>query len=176
MTSWKKISSKLIYRSPYFKIRQDRVITPDGRQGLYYCDRSGIAASIVALDHQQNLYLIREDKYLSGEIITLPAGGAEKNETALVAAQRELKEEVGAKAKKWQSLGFFWVSPGRSDLKGQIFLATDLIEGQQQLDQGEIIQVLKTPFSQAVQWIAEGKINDAWAIVPIFRAKLFLDL
>lgn len=176
ISSWKKVSSKIVYQSPYFEIYEDEVVTPDGRKSIYYKDKTRDAVAIVALDKNKNIYLIKEDKYITGLMITLPAGVIEKGETPLLSAKRELKEEVGLEAKRWQNLGYFWASPGRSDLKGWVFLAEDLIEGEQKLDGGEKIEVVKVPFKKVIEMIKKGEIIDAWAIIPIFKVKLFLRL
>ncbi len=177
MSSWQKISSKLVYQNPYCQYFEDQVITPDGRRSIYYQDTSlHRAVTIVPLDDRQNLYLIKENKYLPGEIITLPAGVSKKGENLLKTAKRELKEEAGLKAKKWQSLGYFWAAPGRSTHKGWIFLAQELTEDKQRLEGGEVIEVIKIPFKKAIEMIKNGKITDAWAIIPILKTKLFLGL
>lgn len=176
MTSWRKIASKLVYQSPYGSLYEDQIITPDGRHSVYYKDVAHPAVTIVALDSQNNIYLIKEDKYITGGLITLPAGMVEKEENFLQAAKRELKEEMGLKAKRWRSLGFFWGCPGRSDLRAHMFLAQKLIEEKQKLDPGEKIEVLKTPFKKTIQMIKEGQITDAWAIIPIFKTKLLLGI
>lgn len=176
MSSWQKISSKLVYQSPYGDVYEDQVVTPDGRRSIYYKDVALKSVTVIALDNQRDIYLIKEDKYIPGQIITLPAGVVKKRETYLQTAKRELKEETGLSAKNWQNLGFFWACPGRADLKGQIFLAQDLEEGEQRLEGGEKIEVIKVPFQQAVDWIINGKITDAWAIIPILKTKLFLGI
>jgi len=177
MTYWRKISSKTVYSSPYFLIKEDKVLTPDGREDCYYViDRLG-AVAVVALDKDNNLYLLREEKYLHGSLWTIPAGKIEKaDKNPLLAAKRELKEETGLTAKKWTDLGIFLNAPGTSTGRGYCFLAQDLKEGKQNLDPSEEIKVVKTPFTKAIEMIKKGEIIDAWAIVPIFKTKLLLNL
>lgn len=177
MASWKKVSSKIVYRSPFFNIREDKVIKPNGRQGIYHVvDRSG-AVAIVALDSQNRIYLLREEKYIPGMIWTIPAGNIEREDGDLLStAQRELKEETGLTARKWTNLGEFLMAPGHSNVKGYVFLAQNLREGKQNLDSTERIEVVKIPFQKAIKMIKEGEIIDAWAIIPIFKTRLFLGL
>ncbi len=176
MSSWKKISSKIVYKSPYFKVRRDKVINPNGENSIYHLVDVIGAVAVVALDTQNRIYLLREEKYLPGVIWTVPAGKMNQGEDPLVSAKRELKEEVGLTAKKWVSLGKFLAGPGHSTGVGYCFLAQDLKEGKQNLDPTERIEIVKVPFQKAVAMIKKGEILDAWAIIPIFKAKLYLKL
>ena len=177
VSSWKKISSKVVYKSPYFEVRRDKVINPNGENSIYHLVDVVGAVAIVALDAQNRIYLLREEKYLPGVIWTVPAGKIEKNDkNFLASAKRELKEEAGLTAKKWVNLGRFLAGPGHSTGVGYCFLAQDLKEGKQDLDPTERIEIIKVPFQKAVAMIKKGEILDAWAIIPIFKTKLHLSL
>lgn len=177
MSSWQKISSKLVYQCPYFNLEKHQVIKPDGQKGIYHVIDEPGAAAIVALDSQNRIYLLHEEKYIPGMIWTIPAGKIDKGDKRpLETAKRELAEETGFKAARWTDLGEFWIAPGRSNGKGYAFLAQGLQEGKQNLDSSEKIEVIKVPFQKAVEMIKSGEITDAWAIIPIFKTKLFLGI
>ena len=177
MASWRKISSKIIYKCPYFNIFEDKVVKPNGSRGIYHLIDERGAVVIIALDAQNKVYLIQEEKYIPGIIWTIPAGNIEqRDKNPLFAAKRELKEEAGVIAKKWTNLGEFLISPGRSNGKGHVFLAQELKEGKQELDSTERIKVVKTPFKEVITMVQKEKIIDAWAIIPILKAKLLLNL
>ena len=177
MASWRKVASKIIYQCPYFNILEDKVVKPNGSRGIYYVIDERGAVVIIALDAQNKVYLIREEKYIPGIIWTIPAGNIEqRDKNHLFAAKRELKEETGVIAKQWTNLGEFLISPGRSNGKGDVFLAQELQERKQELDSTERIKVVKIPFKEVVTMVQKGKIIDAWAIIPILKAKLFLNL
>lgn len=176
MPAWRKISAREVYACPYFRVTEEQVLKPDDSKGIYHVVIGTKAAAIVALDQENNIYLIKEQKYIPGELLTIPAGGVRDGESFLAAAKRELTEETGLQAEKWTDLGYFWIGPGRFRTKGYCFLAQKLKKGRQKLDSTERIEVAKTPFSRALKMIKKGVITDAWAIVPIFKAKLYLGL
>lgn len=176
MSSWKKISSKIAYRTSHFSVREDQVVDPSGAKSVYHVVDIVPAITIVALDAQNRIYLLEEEKYIPGKIWTVPAGKIEPGETPLACAKRELKEEAGLIAKKWTALGKFFSSPGFSNGTGHCFLAQEISEGKQELEPSEKIKVVKVPFAKTLKMIKEGKIIDGWAIIPIFKAKLFLNL
>ena len=177
MSSWQKISSKVAYQSPYFNVEKHQVIKPDGKKGVYHVVDIVKAVAIVALDSQNNIYLLHEEKYIPGLIWTIPAGRREKKDKSFLnIAKRELKEEAGLTAKKWTNLGKFLAGPGHSNGVGYCFLAQDLKEGEQKLDSTEKIEVIKVSFQKAIEMIKKGEILDAWAIIPILKAKLYLGI
>ncbi|MCK5413336.1 MAG: NUDIX hydrolase, partial [Candidatus Pacebacteria bacterium] len=91
------------------------------------------------------------------------AGAIEKGETSLKAAKRELEEEAGIKAKKFQNLGWFWANKGCSKQKGYVFLAEDLSFVEHKPDkierEGEM-ETVKFKISEVKEMIGNGKIND----------------
>lgn len=176
MPGWQKISSQTVYRSRIFNVREDKAIAPSGKKGTYYVVEAVGAATIVALDKQNQIYLLREEKYIPGLIWTIPAGKLIPGEEPLMTAKRELEEEAGLMAKKWTDLGRFLSSPGYSNGVGYCFLAQEISQTKQKLEPDEKIEVVKVPFSKALEMIKKGEIIDAWAIIPIFKAKLNLGI
>ncbi len=178
MPGWQKLSEKEVYSCPYFRVTEDWVRKPDGSTGVYHVVDGHPAVAVVALDAENNVWLLKEEKYITGPdpIWTIPAGKVEEGESFLEAAQRELKEETGLRANQWTELGFFWVGPGRYRSRGYCYLAQDLEAGERALDATEVIEVIKKPFADVLEMIRNNQITDAWAIIPIFRAKLHLGI
>jgi len=87
-----------------------------------------------------------------------------------VGAARELEEELGVVAGKLEKLTEFFVSPGFCGEKMWLYLATELIETAQQLEADEIIEVVRVPFSQALEMITDGEIQDAKTIIGLMLA------
>ena len=89
---WKKLSSEIVHKNPWFYVRQDKVITPDGSQGEYNVVVSPPASFIVALDDESNVYLIGQFRYPTGLYsLEIPGGGTGDNDP-LKTAKRELQE------------------------------------------------------------------------------------
>jgi len=88
--NWKKLSSKVIHENPYYSVREDDVIKPDGSKGTYNVVVTKGAVFIVALDDERNVYLERLHRYTNNnQSIEIPAGGTD-GEDHLTAAKREL--------------------------------------------------------------------------------------
>ena len=61
---WKKLGSKIVYQNPYWKVRKDRVVRPDKKEGSYYFVDKRDFVSVVAVDAEGGLYLVRQWRYV----------------------------------------------------------------------------------------------------------------
>ncbi len=92
---WKTKNSKIVHQNPWYKIRQDEVITPDGKPGTYnVLETKGDAALIVPLSEKDEIYLIKKYRYPIKEFSwEIPSGNSEGGDI-FEAAKRELWEET----------------------------------------------------------------------------------
>ena len=159
------------YANEFIELVEDHVTRPDGRPGTYATVtlKSGVAA--LAVDADQRVYLARQFRYAAGrETTEVPSGGLEPGEEPLVAAQRELREELGIEAAAWTSLG-------RLELEGSIvrcsvdlFLARTLTRTRKDQDGTEDVRTLKVSLAAAVGMVMDGQIDHAPSCVVILKA------
>jgi 8-oxo-dGTP pyrophosphatase MutT (NUDIX family) len=173
---WKTLDSRLVYQNPWITVREDKVIRPDGKPGIYGVVETRLATGVVALSADLQVYLVGQYRYptkhYSWEIVE---GGSDKEESALHAAQRELKEETGLEAASWLQLGCeFHLSNCFTSEVGYVFLARELREGASAPDGTEILRVRKIPFSEAIGMVDSGEIKDMVSIVGLLRAERYL--
>ena len=166
---WKTVSSKLVYTNPWISLREDRVIRPDGNPGIYGVVSSRTAIGIIALDDQDNIYLVGQYRYptecYSWEIIE---GGAEVTESSLETAKRELKEEAGLIATDWQQLGGdVHLSNCFTSEVGQIFIARGLTQVSAEPEGTEVLQIRKIPLAEAIEMVHNGQITDALSMIAL---------
>lgn len=177
MRRWKKISSKVVYSNPWYSIRKDAVIKPNGEPGEYNVIVRPPAVFIVPLDEQENVCLIRIHRHTTQMYsIEIPAGGTD-GQRPLTTAKRELLEEAGMKAKKWTLLGKFQVLNGFTDEMGYAYCAQDLEHvGNNEKDMSEegILRVMCVPFRRVFGMIKKGEITDGQSIVALSYAALHL--
>lgn len=174
---WKSISSKTVHTNPWFFVRQDKVIRPDGSEGSYNVVVSPGSAFIVAIDKNQQVYLIGQYRYPTNMYsLEIPAGSIDK-QTPILAAKRELKEETGLIAKKWKKLGSFQTANGIMSELSHVYMATELIQTNEneQADEG-IQELIRVPIKEALNMVKMGKISDSQSIVSLMMVALELKL
>jgi ADP-ribose pyrophosphatase len=119
------------------------------------------------LDEQQIL-LIRNYRYAVGQILLeLPAGTMNKDEDPINCAGRELLEETGYLAGRLRQLFAFYASPGISSERIYAYAAYDLEQSEPSLEAGEEIEVVPTPYAEALEMIRTGEIHDGKSIATL---------
>jgi ADP-ribose pyrophosphatase len=103
-------------------------------------------------------------------LLEAPAGTLKRGEVPEDGAARELEEELGVVAGRLEKLSEFFVSPGFCEEKMWVYLATELVETEQRLEDDEILNVVRIPFSQALAMISTGEIEDAKTIIGVMLA------
>lgn len=158
---WEVKKSKLIYQNPWIAVREDSVIRPDGGKGIYGTVEIKPGAVVMPLDSEGNIYLLKSYLYAINEsILTVAGGGIDEGESAMEAAQRELKEEMGISAQKLTSFGIYHQSDaGIIDSKTEIFLAEDLEFGEADREGTEVLRRIKMTLDDAVQKVLNGEIS-----------------
>lgn len=161
---WKKLSSKIVYKNQWLRLREDTVIRPDGKKGKYGIVERPPVNFIIASDQKGLIFFIKEYRYpIKKTIIQLPAGTTDKNDDNLSSAKKELFQETGIKAKNWKKLGKFYIGPGHESIYANVFLATDLnisqLNKSVKADDELILKVIKLPIIKIRQLINSGKIE-----------------
>ena len=103
---WTTLGSKIVYKNPWITVREDKVIRPDGKEGIYGVVDTRIATAVVALTPEQEVYLIGQYRYSMNEYTwELIEGGSDPGEDPKNTAIRELREEAGLVAGEFIQLG-----------------------------------------------------------------------
>ena len=137
---------------------------------MEFVEHPGATAIIPMLNESRVLLLKQYRHSLRQYIWEIPAGTLDPQESIMNCAKRELIEETGYSAHQWQKLGEITPVPGYSDERIHIFLATDLQPAEQNLDTDEIINVHDVGFSEAIEMIEKGEIQDAKSIAGLYLA------
>lgn len=127
---WRTLSAREVYRNRWIRVTEYQVIQPDGGLGMYGVVDPGDNVTIVALDDDEQVWIVEDFLYpIQARGWFLPTGAIDHDEDPLLAAQRELAEETGLRAAQWESLGAFYLTPGIATQRSHLFLARGLTPG-----------------------------------------------
>ncbi len=175
--NWQTLDSETVYENPWIKVTHRNVINPTGNNGIYgVVHFKNKAIAIVPLDEENNTWLVGQYRYTLNEYSwEVPEGGGPVNLPPIESAKRELQEETGITAKKWQEIGKLHLSNSVTDEEGLVFVARDLSYGKAEPEETEDLKIKKLPFDDVVEMVIRGEITDGLAVAAILKVKLMLD-
>ncbi len=156
---------------------------PDGSEGQLEIVRHRGAAAALPLYRSGEwtggpdpaVVLIRQHRHaVGGTLWELPAGKLDEGEDPAACAARELEEEAGIRAGELRPLVEIWTTPGFTDERIYLFLATGLTEGVATPEEHEFIERRELPLREAVSLIEAGKIDDAKTVIALLLADRFI--
>lgn len=158
----------------------NRIGLPIGIESTFGIIRHPGAALAVPITEKGNIVVLRQYRFaVSRRILEFPAGTLEKGEDPLSSIKREIAEEAGYEASRWDSLGLMLPCPGYSDELIHLFLARDitLLEEKPEGDIDEDIEVLEMSKKEFENCISSGdEALDGKTITAWHRACQFLNL
>ncbi|QAY62513.1 NUDIX hydrolase [Xylanimonas allomyrinae] len=173
---WHTRASRTVYENRWIRVREDDVEMPDGRDGIYgVVELRHPAVFVVALDSDDRVLLVDVDRYTVGRSLEVVAGGSD-GEPALVAAQRELREEAGLVADEWVRAGAMNALNGVCVAPEVVFVARglrpvgDAAEAAAARAEEGIVQVRWVPVRETFAMMAGGEITDGETIAALALA------
>lgn len=171
------LKQRLFYQGRRFNFEVNSLRLPNKSEGEWECIRHPGGALAVPVTSEGKLILTRQYRFaLQGRILEFPAGTVESHETPEETIKREIEEETGYRAHKWQKLSSFPLAPGYSDEIIYAFLAQDLeqLENPPQQDADEDIEIVLMTPQELEKAILAGEPVDAKSICSLFLARPFL--
>jgi ADP-ribose pyrophosphatase len=165
-----------IFHGRVVRLRVEKVRLPNGHVSELELIRHPGAAAVVPVDAEGRVLLVRQYRHATEDwILEVPAGKLDGAEPPESCAAREVEEETGFSPGRLTSMGWIWTTPGFTDEKISLFLATDLEPGRQDLQTDEALTVERVPLSEAVAMAERGEIRDAKSVCALLRARRFLE-
>jgi ADP-ribose pyrophosphatase len=164
------LDSKEIFRGRVFDVTVDTIRERDKTYQRETVHHPGSAVIVPVFD-DGTIALVRQYRHPAVRyLLEVPAGTLKHGEPPEEGAVRELEEELGYTAGSMEKLSEFFVTPGFCEEKMWVYLATELTATEQRLEDDEILEIVRIPFSQALGMITTGEIEDAKTIIGIMLA------
>jgi ADP-ribose pyrophosphatase len=170
------LKSETVYQGRIISLKKDAVSLPNGHEATREVVEHPGGVCVAPLTADGSLIFVRQFRYPFHEVVLeLPAGKLDrKGEDPLEGGIRELKEETGATAKSYVSLGRMYSTPGFCNEILYLYLAQELDYGPQQPDEDELLDVVKIPLDETVRMVMAGEIPDAKTQVAVLKTALYL--
>lgn len=172
----KTVGNHVLYNGKIISLHRDIALLPDGTRHVREVVRHPGGVCIAALTDREELLFVRQFRYPYGKVVLeLPAGKLNPGEDPLESGKRELREETGAQAAEYVSLGELYPSPGYTDEIIHLYEARGLTFVGQQLDEDEFLEVERIPLRKAVEMVLANEVPDSktqTAVLKVWCRKL----
>jgi ADP-ribose pyrophosphatase len=165
------LAEEILYRGKVFNLARTRFRLENGKELTYDLVKHHGAVVVIPVDAQGNIIFVRQFRIGAEQsLLELPAGLLEEDEQAEECAMREIQEETGMAPGKLEKLGEFYMVPGYSTEKMQVFLATQLYESRLPMDEDEFIERDFIPVKEAYRMARAGQLLDGKTLAALFMA------
>ncbi len=166
------IASSHIHRGRVIDVSSERLRFANGR--VYEVDfvRHPAAAAVVAVDEAGRVCVVRQYRLGIGDFLwEIPAGKLDPAEAPEAGAARELNEETGVTAHRWNPLGLYIPAPGIFTEVIHLYLARELEVGAPNPDADEELELVWVPIGEAIDKVLRGEWNDGKTALALLRAQ-----
>mgnify|MGYP001215899668 CR=1 FL=1 len=167
----KTLSSNLAYQAKIFRVTKDTALIEDGTEAVRDVVHHSGGVCVVPLTDRGTVLMVKQYRYPMHEITwEIPAGKIEPGEDHYACGLRELREEAGCTCKNYTYLGKLYPTPAYDTEVIHMYLARKLSAPEEQdLDDGEFLDVIEIPLSDAIDMIMNGKIHDAKTQIALLK-------
>lgn len=166
----KTVSREYIFKGRIINLRVDDALLPDGSVAKREVVEHPGGVCVAALTENNELLFVEQFRYpYSKVVLELPAGKLEYGEDPFEAGKRELREETGAVAEEYESLGKLYPTPGYCGEIIHMYFAKNLTFTSQDLDSDEFLEVRKIPLKEAFKMVINNEIADSKTQVGIMK-------
>lgn len=168
MIKWQLLSEEVVYDAPLFKVKKKKFKLPNGSFRNYSVIERNPASMVFPIDEDCNIYLLKQYRYIfDTEILEAVAGYIDKGEKSIDTAKRELKEEAGIIARKWDKIAESQGSSSIIKMDIDLFLARNLSFEDANPTESEQIELVKISIKEAVQRVLKGEIKNSPTVIGI---------
>lgn len=166
----KTVSREYIFKGRIINLRVDDALLPDGSVAKREVVEHPGGVCVAALTENNELLFVEQFRYPYSEVVLeLPAGKLEYGEDPFEVGKRELREETGAVAEEYESLGKLYPTPGYCGEIIHMYFAKNLTFTSQDLDSDEFLEVRKIPLKEAFKMVINNEIADSKTQVGIMK-------
>ncbi len=166
------LSSDIVWSCPWYRVRQDAIVTPDGQPGTYNTIEKSDAVWILPVTSEGTIPLLYHYRYtIDTWCWEIPAGSVENGRSPKETAQAELLEEVGGTAQQLDYIAPYFLANGICNEKGHFFLATGVTLGAPAHEPAEVIEIHTLPIQRVLAMVSAHEISDGPSALAILLCR-----
>ncbi len=167
----KTLNSEKVLQGKILYVTKDTALLADGRKTQRDVIHHNGGVGVVPLTDKNTIYMVRQYRYPMHEVtLEIPAGKREGDEAPVECGKRELREETGCTASEYVDLGAIYPTPAYDTEVIYIYLAKGIDKCcEQDLDEGEFINVEEISLEKAYDMVMKGEIKDAKTQIAILK-------
>lgn len=173
---WTTLKEEVRYETPWISVSHHDILDPSGKKGIYGTVHfKNIAIGVVPLDDDLNTWIVGQYRYpVQAYSWEIPEGGGKRDIPPIDSAKRELREEAGIVAERWQEILRMDLSNSASDEHAILYVAQGLTFYPPQPDHDEELELKKLPFEELYSMVQRGEILDSLTVAAVLKVKLML--
>ncbi len=173
---WTTLKEEVRYETQWIAVSHHDILDPSARQGIYgVVHFKNLAIGIIPLDDELNTWIVGQYRYpIQAYSWEIPEGGGKRDIPPLESAKRELREEAGIEALRWNEILRMDLSNSASDEHAIIFVAQGLTFHPPQPDHDEELELKKIPFEELYRMVMRGEVLDSLTVAAVMKVKLML--
>lgn len=166
---FQRIAAREIYRNPWLALEIHDIVHPNGTPGEHVAVVPQPCSAVV-VDDDGDLLFARQERFAADcAVLEIVKGGAEKGESPLECARREVREELGVIAARWDDLGALYEIPSIVTSPVHVYWARGIEHVDAELEPVESVELVRVQAAVAIAAAAEGKMNDAVTLAALLR-------
>lgn len=169
MDHYTRRSHRSVYRNPWVEVEVYDIVHPTGADGEHVLIVTPPAVAVLVLDGDDVVFTRQPRFGARREVVEIVKGGADDGEAPIDAARRELREELGLEAGRWEPLGEVYEIPSIMALPVTLFLARDLTHVGAEPEEIERIEEVRMPLNEAIERARAGELSDAVTLAALLR-------
>jgi ADP-ribose pyrophosphatase len=170
-------SSRIVWSCPWYSVRQDEIVLPDGQAAVYNVVQKADAVFVVPVTAEGEIVLIYQYRYTINDWCwEVPAGAQQAGLSLEETARVELREEVGGTAERLEYLGRFYAANGICSEVSHLYLATGVRLGEVAHEAAEVMMVHRVAAAEVVQMARDGRMADGASALAVLRCEGWLRL